>query len=70
MPEEALTWTDSARLGRHLRDRFPDIDPLTIRFPDLKQWVLDAPGFSDPNRTPNPKLLEAIQRAWYGLLEE
>ena len=72
MPTEpaALAWSDSAKLAHHLRHRFPKIDPLTIRFPDLKQWVLATPGFDDPERTPNPKLLEAIQREWYGLFDE
>ena len=47
-----------------LNDKFPDVDPLTVRFTDLHKWVCELEGFSDdPNRS-GEKILEAIQMAW------
>ena len=63
MPRK-LTWTDTVEIGLALHDKFPDTDPLGVRFTDLHQWVRDLPGFDDdPNRS-NEKILEAIQMAW------
>ena len=37
-------------------DKFPDVDPLTVRFTDLRERVLALDGFSDdPKRTPSPR---------------
>ena len=43
----------------------PDVDPLTVRFTDLRQWVIDLPDFEgDPAKSSEGKL-EAIQMAWH-----
>ena len=34
-----LKWTDSLEIAIALSDRHPDIDPKTVRFTDLFQWV-------------------------------
>ena len=34
MPRK-LTWTDSEDIGILLHERFPQVDPLTVRFSDL-----------------------------------
>ena len=60
-----MTWTDSEDIGIALADTFPGVDPLQVRFTDLRQRVLELPGFSgDPHASNEPKL-EAIQMAWY-----
>lgn len=60
----ALKWTDSEEIAIALHERFPDLDPLTVRFTDLRQWVLEIPGFADDPKASNEAKLEAIQMAW------
>lgn len=59
-----MKWTDVQDIGYALFEKFPDIDPLTIRFTDLHQWVRELPGFDDDPKKSNEKILEAIQMAW------
>jgi FeS assembly protein IscX len=60
----ALKWTDVREIGIALAEGKPGVDPLSVRFTDLHQWVRQLPGFADdPNRS-NEKILEAIQMAW------
>ena len=40
----SLLWTDMHAISEILYDRFPDLDPLSIRFTDLMQWVQEIPG--------------------------
>ncbi len=63
MPRK-LTWTDTVEIGLALHDKFPDTDPLGVRFTDLHQWVRELPGFDDDPNKSNEKILEAIQMAW------
>ena len=59
-----LKWTDSLEIAIALSEAHPDVDPKTIRFSDLHQWVSALPDFKDdPNRS-NEKILEAIQMNW------
>lgn len=59
-----MKWTDTQQIAEELYDRFPNIDPKTIRFTDLHRWVLELDGFDDdPNRS-GERILEAIQAAW------
>ena len=59
-----LTWTTTEDIGIALSDKFPDIDPLTVRFTDLHKWVVGLEGFEDDPKNSNEKKLEAIQMAW------
>ena len=59
-----MKWTDTLEIAIALYEKFPDVDPKTIRFTDLHKWVMDLEGFADdPNRS-GEKILEAIQAAW------
>jgi len=59
-----MKWTDTIRIAEELSDKYPDVDPLTVRFTDLHKWVTGLEGFDDdPNRS-GEKILEAIQMAW------
>ena len=60
-----ITWKDTEDIGIALSEKFPDLDPLTVRFTDLHKWVLDLEGFEGKPNESNEKLLEAIQMAWY-----
>jgi FeS assembly protein IscX len=60
-----VKWTDSESIGIALADKFPDVDPLTLRFTDLRERVLALDGFDDDPKTSHEPRLEAIQMAWY-----
>lgn len=60
-----MKWTDVEDLGLALQERYPDIDPLTVRFTDLREWILQLPGFDDSPAASSEGKLEAIQMAWY-----
>jgi FeS assembly protein IscX len=64
MPGE-ITWNDAEEIGIQLQEKYPDIDPLTVRFTDLHRYVTELPGFSDDPAKSNESKLEAIQMAWY-----
>ncbi len=59
-----MKWTDTQRIAEELNDKFPDIDPTTIRFTDLHRWVMELDGFDDDANRSGEKILEAIQAAW------
>ena len=59
-----MKWIDSAEIAIALLEKYPDVDPRTVRFTDLRRWVCELENFSDdPNRS-GEKILEAIQMAW------
>lgn len=59
-----MKWVDVQDIAIELSDTFPDRDPLSVNFVELRQWVMALPGFDDdPNRC-GEKILEAIQAAW------
>jgi len=60
----ALKWTDIQELAIALAEKFPEVDPATVRFTDLHNWVLELDGFADDPRHSGEKILEAIQQAW------
>jgi FeS assembly protein IscX len=53
-----VKWHNSEDIGIALFEKFPDTDPLTVRFTDLH-------GFDDDPKASNEPKLEAIQMAWY-----
>lgn len=63
MPEK-LNWKNSEDLALLLHERFPNLDPLTVRFTDLHDWVCELPEFGDDPKASNEAKLEAIQMAW------
>jgi FeS assembly protein IscX len=60
-----MKWNNSEDIGIALCDKFPDTDPLTVRFTDLRERVMQLDGFDDDPRASNEAKLEAIQMAWY-----
>ncbi len=59
-----MKWTDSQTIAQSLYDKHPDIDPRTIRFTDLMDWVMALDGFNDAPEKCGERILEAIQLAW------
>ncbi|MGB8338558.1 MAG: Fe-S cluster assembly protein IscX [Burkholderiales bacterium] len=59
-----MKWTDTLEIAIQLAEKYPEVDPLKIRFTELREWVLELEEFDDdPNRS-GEKILEAIQMAW------
>ena len=59
-----MKWTDSLEIAIQLAEKYPDVDPLKIRFTDLHKWVLELDEFDDAPDKSGEKILEAIQMAW------
>lgn len=60
-----LKWTDAEDIGIALAEKFPGVDPLTVRFTDLRERVMALAGFDDDPKGSNEPKLEAIQMAWH-----
>ena len=60
-----LTWKDAEDIAIALMEKFPDTDPLTVRFTDLHRWVTELAGFTDDPKASNESILETIQMAWH-----
>ena len=64
METEKINWIDVLEIAIQLNEKFPDIDPQWISFPDLHKKVNELDNFiGDPNKS-NEKILEAIQMHW------
>ena len=59
-----MKWTDTLEIAIALAEKYPDTDPLTVRFTDLFNWVQELEGFDDEPGRCGEKILEAIQAAW------
>jgi FeS assembly protein IscX len=59
-----MKWTDSREIAIALADKYPEIDPKSIRFTELREWVLALDGFNDDPAHSGEKILEAIQLHW------
>ena len=60
-----MKWIQSEDIAIALAEKFPGVDPLTMRFTDLRDKVLALDGFDDDPKSSNESKLEAIQMAWY-----
>ncbi|MBI4013648.1 MAG: Fe-S cluster assembly protein IscX [Candidatus Rokubacteria bacterium] len=59
-----LRWSDAEEIAIQLAEKFPELDPLTVRFTDLHGWVTELPEFDDDPKASSEGKLEAIQLAW------
>lgn len=59
-----MKWTDSQQIAEALYDLNPDLDPKTVRFTDMHQWICNLDGFNDDPQKSNEKILEAILLCW------
>jgi len=57
-------WDDAEEIGIQLAEKFPDKNPLEVRFTDLHKWVTELSGFTGDPKLSNEGKLEAIQMAW------
>lgn len=64
MPKEIM-WSDAEEIGILLQEKYPEVDPLQIRFTELHKYVIALEGFADDPAKSNEAKLEAVQMAWY-----
>ncbi|OWO81991.1 Fe-S assembly protein IscX [Photorhabdus luminescens] len=60
----SLKWSNSREIGEALYDKFPEVDPKTVRFTDMHQWICELDDFDDAPEKSNEKVLEAILLVW------
>ncbi len=59
-----LKWTDTLDIAIALDEAHPDVDPLTVNFVDLRNWILGLDDFDDDPEHSGERILEAVQMAW------
>ncbi len=59
-----MKWTDIRLIAIELAEAHPEIDPKSVRFTDLHNWVVELEDFDDDHNHGGEKILEAIQMAW------
>lgn len=65
----SLKWIDSLDIALVLMETHPEQDPLTIRFTELREWVLALDEFDDDPNHCSERILEAIQQCWISELD-
>ncbi len=66
----SLEWGMAEKIGIALYEKFPDLDPLSVRFTDLHKLVVELEDFDDDPKRSNESKLEAIQMAWHEEFDE
>jgi FeS assembly protein IscX len=59
-----LKWSQIEDIAIALREAHPEVDPVTIRFTDLRDWIENLENWDDDIHRSNEAKLEAIQMAW------
>jgi FeS assembly protein IscX len=59
-----MKWIDVLEIAIALTEKYPEVDPKTVRFVDLHNYVVGLDGFDDDHKHGGEKVLEAIQATW------
>jgi len=71
MANDSIHWLDVEEIGLRLFENFPAIDPLKVRFTELRRMIEGLEGFVPQAGHPvNEKILETVQRIWNEEREE
>jgi FeS assembly protein IscX len=65
-----VKWEQAEDIAEVLLENHPGLNPLDVRFVDLRQWVIDLDEFEDDPAASSEAKLEAIQMAWNELYED
>jgi FeS assembly protein IscX len=65
-----LKWDQAEEIAEVLAENHPGLNPLDVRFTDLRQWVIDLDEFGDDPQGSTEGKLEAIQMAWNEIYQE
>ncbi|MFO0833585.1 MAG: Fe-S cluster assembly protein IscX [Phycisphaerales bacterium] len=64
-------WLEVDVIAGELAERHAGVDPLRVRFTELRRLVEALPGFAaDPDHPVNERILEEIQRLWIEELDD
>lgn len=64
-----LTWADTEKMARSLRERYPEAEPLDLPPETLREWVMALPGFPGAGVAMDREELRAVQMLWYELAQ-
>lgn len=64
-----MKWVDVREIAIELAETHPEVDPKTVGFVDLHNWVVGLQDFDDDHQRGGEKVLEAIQAAWIDEVE-
>ena len=67
---DGLKWDQAEEIAEVLAENHPGLDPMDVRFTDLRQWVIDLDEFDDNPAASSESKLETIQMAWREIYEE
>ncbi len=59
-----MRWTDINDIAIELCEVHPEVDPQSVNFVDLRNWIITLDGFDDDPDRCGEKILEGIQMAW------
>lgn len=65
-----LDWDRPEEIALRLLEKFPERDPLGVRFTDLRRWVLELEEFAGDPAACSEGKLEAVQMAWWEAWKE
>ena len=66
MREDTFHWLNVERIAEELAFHHPEVDPLQLTFPQLREMVANLPGFlPQPGHNVNERILETIQGLWH-----
>lgn len=65
-----MKWTDIEDIAEALYESHKAVDPLTVRFTDLRDWIAALPEWDDDIHASNEAKLEAVQMEWYELWKD
>ncbi|QHC97515.1 Fe-S cluster assembly protein IscX [Pseudomonas sp. M20] len=57
-------WNDVQRIAEELAAAKPGVDPFSVNFVDLQQWIKELPDFDNTSGRVGEKVLEAVQTLW------
>ena len=57
-------WNDVQRIAEELAEAKPGVDPFSVNFVDLQQWIKELPDFDNTSGRVGEKVLEAVQALW------
>jgi FeS assembly protein IscX len=59
------SWQELDDIAIDLYEKYPEVDPLKVRFTDLLDYILKLESFTGKREESNEAKLEAVQMAWY-----
>ena len=65
-----MNWHDIDDIAEALIEAHPEVDPLMVRFTNLRDSIAALPDWSDDIHLSNESKLEAVQMAWYELWKD